>query len=86
MAKRFVCSKTEPVVQTKAGKLRGFLLDSTYTFHGIKYCDAKRFQMPTEVEPWEGIKDALSYGFVAPLMNQETPSGEVMIPDRKSVV
>ena len=82
MAKKFVCSKTEPVVQTKAGKLRGFLLDSTYTFHGIKYCDAKRFQMPTEVEPWEGVKDALSYGFVAPLMNQETPSGEVMIPHR----
>ena len=34
------------VVQTNAGKLRGFVVDGTYTFHGIKYADAKRFQMP----------------------------------------
>lgn len=46
MAKEFICSATSPVVQTKAGKLRGFVVDGTYTFHGIKYADAKRFQMP----------------------------------------
>ncbi|MFR5121391.1 MAG: carboxylesterase family protein [Neglectibacter timonensis] len=82
MAKMFVCSKTEPIVQTKAGKLRGFILDGTYTFHGIKYADAKRFQMPTEVEPWDGVKDALSYGFVSPMLSQDTPNGEVMVPHR----
>jgi putative protease len=43
MAKKFVCSSTEPIVQTKAGKMRGFILDGTYTFHGIKYANAKRF-------------------------------------------
>ena len=42
----FYCSKAEPVVQTKAGKIRGFKMNSTYTFHGIKYADADRFQMP----------------------------------------
>ena len=36
----FYCSKAEPVVQTKAGKIRGFKMNSTYTFHGIKYADA----------------------------------------------
>ncbi len=82
MAKQFVCNKTEPVVQTKAGKLRGFLLDGTYTFHGIKYADAKRFQMPEEVKPWEGIKDALSYGYVCPMINDPVPNGEVMVPHR----
>lgn len=82
MARQFVCSKNEPVVQTKAGKLRGFIQDGTYTFHGIKYADAKRFQAPEPVEPWDGVKDALSYGFVCPLLHQDTPSGEVMIPHR----
>ena len=27
MARDFMCTKTEPVVQTKAGKLRGFRID-----------------------------------------------------------
>ena len=54
----FYCSKAEPVVQTKAGKIRGFKMNSTYTFHGIKYADADRFQMPREVKPWKGIKNS----------------------------
>ena len=36
MAKQFLCSTTAPIVETKAGKLRGFQVDGTYTFHGIK--------------------------------------------------
>lgn len=82
MSRSFVCSKTEPIVQTKGGKLRGFILEGTYTFHGIKYADAKRFQMPTEVEPWEGVKDALSYGYVCPMLDEPRPFGEIMIPHR----
>ena len=35
MARKFVCTTTEPVVQTSYGKLRGFILDGTYTFYGI---------------------------------------------------
>lgn len=82
MAQLFVCSKTDPIVQTKAGKIRGFVVNGTYTFHGIKYADAKRFQMPTEVEPWEGVKDALGYGYVCPMLTQDNPSNELMVPHR----
>lgn len=82
MTKTFVCTKTEPVVQTKAGKLRGFRLDSTYIFQGIEYAWADRFQPPQPVQPWDGVKDALSYGFVCPLLHQETPNGEVLVPHR----
>ena len=82
MAKQFVCSSTEPIVATKAGKIRGFILDGTYTFHGIKYADAKRFQIPEEVQPWEGVKDALSYGYVCPMLTPETAVGEIMVPHR----
>ncbi|MFQ7749118.1 MAG: carboxylesterase family protein, partial [Eubacteriales bacterium] len=82
MAKKFVCSTTEPVVSTKAGKVRGFCVDGTYTFHGIKYADADRFQMPRPVEPWDGVKDALSYGYVSPMLDKETAVGEIMVPHR----
>lgn len=82
MARQFLCNKTEPVVQTKAGKLRGFQLDGTYAFHGVKYADAKRFQQPTPVEPWEGIKNALAYGYVCPMLHQDQPNNELMVPHR----
>ena len=78
----FYCSKAEPVVQTKAGKIRGFKMNSTYTFYGIKYADADRFQMPREVKPWKGIKNALAYGYVCPMLMQDHPLMEVMIPHR----
>ena len=82
MARQFLCEKDSPIVQTKAGKLRGFVLDGTYTFYGIKYADAKRFQLPTEVEPWEGVKDALAYGYVCPMLHQDHPTNELMVPHR----
>lgn len=82
MAGKFICSLTEPIVKTKDGKIRGYIFDGTYTFHGIKYADAKRFQAPTEVEPWEGVKDALSYGYVCPMLTQDVPLGEIMVPHR----
>ena len=56
MAGKFVCTNTEPIVETKQGKLRGFCLNGIYTFHGVHYAEADRFQMPHEVEPWEGVR------------------------------
>ena len=82
MAKKFICTSTEPVVDTKYGKLRGFQLGEIYHFYGIKYANAKRFKMPVEVEPWDGIRDALSYGYVAPLMEKEEPEGDLLMPHR----
>lgn len=82
MARKFICTKTEPVVETKAGKLRGFILDGTYTFHGVKYADAKRFQQPEPVKPWKGVKNALAYGYVCPMLRQDEPSNELMVPHR----
>ena len=51
MGDYFVCSKTDPVVETKAGKIRGFRINTTYTFHGIHYAEADRFQMPQPIKP-----------------------------------
>lgn len=82
MGNYFVCSKTDPIVETKAGKIRGFRINTTYTFHGIHYAEADRFQMPQPIKPWTGIKDALAYGYVCPLLKQDEPNMEVLVPHR----
>lgn len=60
MGKRFKCND-ETVVQTKAGKLRGFYNDGIYTFHGIRYARAKRFQAPQPVKPWEDEEEGRAW-------------------------
>lgn len=81
MGNKFKCSD-ETVVQTKRGKLRGFYYDGVYNFHGIRYAKAKRFQAPQPVKAWEGVKDALSYGYICPILSYPRPSGEVATPHR----
>lgn len=70
MAIEFWCDSTGPIVQTTAGKIRGYRLDGTYMFRGVKYADAERFKMPKPVQPWEGVKDCLTYGFTAPTIRK----------------
>lgn len=70
-----------PVVETTSGKLKGYFYDGEYIFKGIPYAYAERFQMPRPSH-WEGVREATSYGFVCPLMTQDTPTGELMVPHR----
>ena len=68
-------------METTSGKLKGYFYDGSYVFKGIPYAYAERFQMPVPSH-WEGVRDACSYGFVCPLMTQETPTAELMVPHR----
>ena len=61
----YVFEPIRPVVETKQGKLRGVTYGDVNIFMGVQYAHAKRFHMPVEVEPWEGIKDAYRHGPVA---------------------
>ena len=38
--------------------------------------------MPQPVKPWKGIKNALAYGYVCPLLKQDEPNMEVLVPHR----
>lgn len=80
MAKNFNYDDV-PVVETTSGKLKGYFYEGEYIYKGVPYAKAGRFQMPEDIT-WEGVKDATSYGFVCPLLNQETPNGELMVPHR----
>ncbi|MCD8019941.1 MAG: carboxylesterase family protein, partial [Clostridiales bacterium] len=77
---RFTCDYDYPVVKTNAGKLRGYVWNDTYIFKGIPYAYAQRFHRPEKVSPWEGIRDALSYGMVCPLLEQDKPGMEILVP------
>ncbi len=59
---QYVFEPQKPVVQTTGGKLRGVTYGDVNIFMGIPYAHAKRFHMPEPVEPWEGVKNAYTYG------------------------
>ena len=80
LTSQVVCNYDDPVAETKKGKLRGVKIDSTYIFRGVKYANSKRFHMPTPVEPWEGVKEALTYGYCAPELNTPVPHDAYNVP------
>lgn len=54
------------VPTTDAGKVQGFIRHGIYTYRGIPYAEAARFQPPQKVKPWTGIRTAVVYGDIAP--------------------
>ena len=59
-----------PIANTVSGKLRGELIDGVNVFKGIRYAastaGANRWRKPQPVEPWSGVRDALTYPSMAP--------------------
>jgi carboxylesterase type B len=66
------------VVETSAGKVEGLRRDELYHFMGIPYASPpvgeKRWLAPEPVEPWTGVRQAQSWGGVAP---QNPPEAEI---------
>lgn len=69
MNKNFFCDE-RTTVAIDSGKIRGCFLNGVYYFRGIPYCETERFQMPHAVTPWEGVRDAVTYGRVSPTIRK----------------
>lgn len=52
--------------QTEYGKVCGYIYKGIYTYKGIPYAQAKRFETPKALEPWSGIRSCRTYGPSAP--------------------
>jgi para-nitrobenzyl esterase len=67
---KVVCSDSATVLETAAGRIRGFKRNGIYAFKGVPYgastAGGKRFMPPATPEPWTGIRNALAYGRVCP--------------------
>ena len=71
------------MVQVEAGKLRGLKDGRVFTFLGIPYAQAERFEMPKPVPAWEGIKGAQVWGPVCPIPQATSVgSDDVVFPHR----
>ena len=60
------------VTSTDAGKVRGYVHNNIFTYKGIPYAEAKRFEAPQKPKAWTNVRSSLSYGPVAPLMDPTT--------------
>ena len=60
-----------PVVKVESGYVMGFMNGSTFSFLGIPYAHAKRFEPPQKVPAWEGVKAAQTYGPICPVMKTD---------------
>ncbi len=52
--------------ETEAGRIRGICRNGIFTFLGVKYADAGRFEKPRLVVPWSGVREAIIPGPIAP--------------------
>ena len=57
-----IVNSDDALVKTAAGTVCGYIEDGIYTFKGIDYAQARRFEVPQDPEPWEGVRTALYYG------------------------
>jgi len=58
------------VVETRSGKVAGYVRDHIHIFKGMPYGDttegANRFLPPKPPRPWSGVRSSRQYGFVCP--------------------
>lgn len=82
MGKDFICRSDYPIVETTAGKIRGYKLGDVFRFYGIQYAVAKRWQQPEKVKPWDGVKDALNFGCTTYPLVEESIDSDMLCPLR----
>ena len=61
-----IAGPTIAVANIQAGKVQGFVHNGIYTYRGVPYAKAERFQPPQTVEKWANTRLALMYGNICP--------------------
>jgi len=65
-----ITTPTNAIIETAAGKVRGYVRNGIFTFKGIPYAATTageaRFLPPAPVTPWTQVRASMSYGPVCP--------------------
>jgi carboxylesterase type B len=65
------------VVKTRQGEVRGRRADGVHVFKGIPYASPPfgvyRLRPPQSVEPWSGVRDAMTFGPKSPQPSYPPP-------------
>lgn len=65
-----VANDENAIVETTAGKVRGYTRNGIYTFKGIPYgattAGKARFLPPAKPTPWTGVRSSMQYSYVCP--------------------
>jgi para-nitrobenzyl esterase len=68
--KSAITTPASAIVETSAGKVRGYVRNGIFTFKGIPYAGTTageaRFLPPAPVTPWTQVRASMSYGPVCP--------------------
>ena len=75
-----VASANQAIVQTAYGKVRGYIHHGVFTYKGIPYATAGRFQAAQKPASWEGVRSSMSYGPVCPMDVTTTVNDEIEFP------
>lgn len=68
------------VTTTQSGQVRGYIHKGIFTYKGIPYGKAKRFELAEKPESWKGIRSSLTYGAVCPIDATTSVNDELEFP------
>jgi len=75
-----VAGKEVAIVQTDAGKVRGYIHKGIFTYKGIPYAKAERFMAPAKPAAWKDVRSSMTYGPVCPMDPTTTVNDEFEFP------
>ncbi len=79
-ASPIVAGKDIATVQTESGKVRGYIHNGTFTFKGIPYAKAARFEAPAKPDSWTNVRNSMTYGPVCPMDATTSTNDEFEFP------
>ncbi len=68
------------LVDVEGGTIRGYIDNGIYTYKGVPYATAERYEEPHKVDAWEGIKDTQVYGDMCPQADMTAGAAENINP------